>query len=206
MSTASQTFGAIASEQANLGTAVARLPGALHATTTALGKVQTFAEVLHPTAVRARAGRRLADRGQPRARAVPARGDADRAHADPSVRPRRPAGRARADPGRPGARRGGARPDGVVHGAQPPVQHARLQPVRRVGVRRLEGRDLPLLAGLARPQRERRLLERRRQRPVPGPDPDDDVHDAEGARDPAAAPALPRQPGRRPVQPGPVRS
>ncbi|MGI8802924.1 MAG: MlaD family protein [Solirubrobacteraceae bacterium] len=51
VSTASQTFGALASEQANLGAAVHRLPGALQATTGALGKVQTFAEILHPTAV-----------------------------------------------------------------------------------------------------------------------------------------------------------
>jgi phospholipid/cholesterol/gamma-HCH transport system substrate-binding protein len=48
---ASQTFGAIASEQANLGTAVAELPGALRNTTVALGKVKTFADILHPTAV-----------------------------------------------------------------------------------------------------------------------------------------------------------
>jgi phospholipid/cholesterol/gamma-HCH transport system substrate-binding protein len=49
--TASQTFGAIASEQSSLGTAVHELPGALSATTDALGKVHTFADVLHPTAV-----------------------------------------------------------------------------------------------------------------------------------------------------------
>ncbi len=48
---ASQTFGAIASEQASLGAAVHALPRALQQTTRALGKVQTFAEVLHPTAV-----------------------------------------------------------------------------------------------------------------------------------------------------------
>jgi phospholipid/cholesterol/gamma-HCH transport system substrate-binding protein len=48
---ASRTFGAIASEQANLGAAVHALPGALRQTTVALGKVQAFADVLHPTAV-----------------------------------------------------------------------------------------------------------------------------------------------------------
>jgi ABC-type transporter Mla subunit MlaD len=51
VSAASQTFGAIASEQASLGPAVHALPGALRATTDALGKVRTFADVLHPTAV-----------------------------------------------------------------------------------------------------------------------------------------------------------
>jgi len=48
---ASVAFGAIASEQANLGAAVHALPGALGQTTRALGKVQSFAEVLHPTAI-----------------------------------------------------------------------------------------------------------------------------------------------------------
>jgi phospholipid/cholesterol/gamma-HCH transport system substrate-binding protein len=51
VATASQTLGAIASEQSSLGTAVHELPGALRATTDALGKVHTFADVLHPTAV-----------------------------------------------------------------------------------------------------------------------------------------------------------
>jgi phospholipid/cholesterol/gamma-HCH transport system substrate-binding protein len=51
VASASTAFGAIASEQASLGAAVHELPGALQATTRALGKVRTFAEILHPTAV-----------------------------------------------------------------------------------------------------------------------------------------------------------
>ena len=47
----SQVFTAIGSEQANLGRAVALLPGALHATTITLGKLHSFADVLHPAAI-----------------------------------------------------------------------------------------------------------------------------------------------------------
>jgi phospholipid/cholesterol/gamma-HCH transport system substrate-binding protein len=46
----SQVFNAFASEQANLSQAVARLPGALKESTSTLGKLQTFAQVLRPTA------------------------------------------------------------------------------------------------------------------------------------------------------------
>ena len=46
----SQVFNAFASEQANLSQAVARLPGALKTSTSTLGKLQTFAQVLRPTA------------------------------------------------------------------------------------------------------------------------------------------------------------
>jgi phospholipid/cholesterol/gamma-HCH transport system substrate-binding protein len=51
VSSASQAVGAIGSEQASLGAAIHQLPGSLRATTRALGKVETFANVLHPTAV-----------------------------------------------------------------------------------------------------------------------------------------------------------
>jgi phospholipid/cholesterol/gamma-HCH transport system substrate-binding protein len=47
---ANKVFTAIGSEQANVGQAVAELPAALKATTSTLGKVQTLAQVLHPTA------------------------------------------------------------------------------------------------------------------------------------------------------------
>ena len=46
----SQVFNAFASEQANLSQAVALLPGALKQSTSTLGKLQTFAQVLKPTA------------------------------------------------------------------------------------------------------------------------------------------------------------
>jgi phospholipid/cholesterol/gamma-HCH transport system substrate-binding protein len=46
----SQVFNAFASEQANLSQAVAQLPGALKTSTSTLGKLQTFAQVLRPTA------------------------------------------------------------------------------------------------------------------------------------------------------------
>jgi phospholipid/cholesterol/gamma-HCH transport system substrate-binding protein len=46
----SQVFNAFASEQANLSQAVADLPGALKQSTSTLGKLQTFAQVLKPTA------------------------------------------------------------------------------------------------------------------------------------------------------------
>jgi phospholipid/cholesterol/gamma-HCH transport system substrate-binding protein len=46
----SQVFNAFASEQANLSQAVARLPGALKTSTSTLGKLKTFAQVLRPTA------------------------------------------------------------------------------------------------------------------------------------------------------------
>jgi phospholipid/cholesterol/gamma-HCH transport system substrate-binding protein len=46
-----QVFAAIGSEQANVGRAVHLLPGALRETTSTLGKVQTLAQILHPTAI-----------------------------------------------------------------------------------------------------------------------------------------------------------
>ena len=48
--TSNTVFTAIGSEQANLQKALQLLPGALHQTTTTLGKVQTLAGVLRPTA------------------------------------------------------------------------------------------------------------------------------------------------------------
>jgi phospholipid/cholesterol/gamma-HCH transport system substrate-binding protein len=50
ITSANQVFQAIGSEQANVGRAVALLPGALRETTSTLGKVHTLANVLHPTA------------------------------------------------------------------------------------------------------------------------------------------------------------
>jgi phospholipid/cholesterol/gamma-HCH transport system substrate-binding protein len=50
ISTSATVFRAFASEDANISRAVADFPGALRQTTTTLGKVQTFANVLAPTA------------------------------------------------------------------------------------------------------------------------------------------------------------
>jgi phospholipid/cholesterol/gamma-HCH transport system substrate-binding protein len=54
ISTSATVFRAFASEDANISRAVADFPGALRQTTTTLGKVQTFANVLAPTAERLR--------------------------------------------------------------------------------------------------------------------------------------------------------
>jgi len=54
VSSSAAVFHAFASEQANISRAVADLPGALHQTTVTLGKVQTFANVLGPTAEKLR--------------------------------------------------------------------------------------------------------------------------------------------------------
>jgi phospholipid/cholesterol/gamma-HCH transport system substrate-binding protein len=54
ISTSATVFRAFASEDANISRAVADFPGALRQTTTTLGKVQTYANVLAPTADRLR--------------------------------------------------------------------------------------------------------------------------------------------------------
>jgi phospholipid/cholesterol/gamma-HCH transport system substrate-binding protein len=54
ISTSATVFRAFASEDANISRAVADFPGALRQTTTTLGKVQTYANVLAPTSERLR--------------------------------------------------------------------------------------------------------------------------------------------------------
>jgi phospholipid/cholesterol/gamma-HCH transport system substrate-binding protein len=61
ISASSTVFRAFASEQSNLSRAVGLLPGALHQTTVTLGKVQTYANVLGPTADRLRPAVRSLD-------------------------------------------------------------------------------------------------------------------------------------------------
>ena len=66
VNTSSAVFRSFASEDANISRAVADFPGALRQTTTTLGKVQTFANVLGPTAEQAAPGGARAQPGQPR--------------------------------------------------------------------------------------------------------------------------------------------
>ncbi|HVE69398.1 MAG TPA: MlaD family protein [Solirubrobacteraceae bacterium] len=62
VSASATVFRAFASENQNISEAVRRFPNALRQTTTTLGKVQTFAEVLGPTADRLRPAVRSLDR------------------------------------------------------------------------------------------------------------------------------------------------
>jgi phospholipid/cholesterol/gamma-HCH transport system substrate-binding protein len=62
ISTSATVFRAFASEDANISRAVADFPGALRQTTTTLGKVQTYANVLAPTADRLRPAVRALNR------------------------------------------------------------------------------------------------------------------------------------------------
>ncbi|MDQ4040316.1 MAG: MlaD family protein [Actinomycetota bacterium] len=62
VSSSAQVFRAFASENRNISLAVRRFPGALRQTTDTLGRVQTFAEVLGPTADKLRPAVRSLDR------------------------------------------------------------------------------------------------------------------------------------------------
>ena len=62
VSASAQVFRAFASENQNVSEAVRRFPGALRQTTDTLGRVETFAEVLGPTAERLRPAVRAIDR------------------------------------------------------------------------------------------------------------------------------------------------
>ena len=157
----SKVFRAFASENGNISRALVDLPGTLNQTTATLQKVTTFAKLLGPTSSNL----------LPAARSLPAANAALVALAKPStpivqnqIRPFVVAARPLVRSLKPASiNLAKATPNltGTFHGAQPPVQHARLLPDRHRPAR------LPVVAGLARPQRPHPVLDPGRQRRLP---------------------------------------
>ena len=156
----STVFRAFASQDTNISRAIADLPGTLAQTTDTLNKVTTFAKLLGPTASNL----------LPAAQALPAANAALTALAKPSapivqnqIRPFVVAARPLVRNLKPAAENlagGHARPDQDLRRAQTPGQHAGLQP------RQYRAR-LPVVAGVAGPQRPHAVLGPGRQRRLP---------------------------------------
>ena len=149
--TSAVVFRAFASEEHNISRAVADLPGTLR---------QTTDDARQGRELRRRAGPRAENLRPARARSTPPTRRSPFAQeatpilrdqirpfvreARPVVRELRPAADELAD--------GDAGPDADIHGAQPPVQHGRVQPQRPRGPGRGRPRGgLPVLARLAEP-------------------------------------------------------
>ena len=166
-----KVFAAFASENQNVSRAVADLPSTLNQTTATLAKVQAFAQQLGPAATNL----------LPAASALKGANQALTALAVPGapivqnqIRPFVVAARPVVRNLRPAAVNLAAATPNLtqgVHGAQPLREHGRLQP----GQHRAR---LPVVAGLARPQRPHAVLGAGRQRRLPPAVPPGQLRDA----------------------------
>ena len=153
-------FATLAGQDANLRSSLSKLPTALQATQSGLGKAHALADELGPTLQALRPGARALGPTLRSVRPFVKRDHAGHPRRDPPVRARLAADGHAAEADAQGPRDGDARPHADVQGRQPPARHARLQPARPDG-------GLPVLGRVGEPHRQPDLHDAGRARPDP---------------------------------------
>ena len=153
-------FATLASQDANLRSSLSKLPTALQATQSGLGKAHALADELGPTLQALRPGARALGPTLRSVRPFVTRDHAGHPRRDPPVRARLQADGHAAEADAQGPRDRDARPHADVQGRQPAARHARLQPAGPAG-------GLPVLGRVGEPHRQPDLHHAGRARPDP---------------------------------------